>query len=446
MIKRVISGISGNALYQAVNLIVQALGVPLFLKFWGVEYYGEWLILFTIPGYMAFSEMGLGTAGTVEMSMMVEKGMIAEVNTLLKNTFWFILSIGSIPFLLLLASVFILPWYKWLQFHQLTEMEFSMSFIILLLYVYVSLFMSLPLNYYRVEKKYHRERVISSVFKLLEFGSIILIITNGGNAIFAAVTYLSWRLFMLGFVMIDLKRISTMFRLFPFSMKLKEVRGILKPGLSLMSFFLGQNLLNQGMITVIGISLGSTAVVGFSTVRTMINMIKQFIGTVNQAIYSEFSYAMGKGKTYFLYQLFKGGFYLNILIASISCSIIFIWGLDLLNFWTGHKLIVDGSFLNLMIVYVLLGALANYTLTFVGAVNKFKYLSLVFVILTVLVLVLTTLFGRFGGLDLVASLLIGFEFILLILGIKVCFEILNRSVSDLFTVKDFSWKAIIATK
>lgn len=40
----------------------------------GENYYGEWLLLFTIPGYFSVADFGLGSSSSAEMSMMEESG------------------------------------------------------------------------------------------------------------------------------------------------------------------------------------------------------------------------------------------------------------------------------------------------------------------------------------------------------------------------------------
>ncbi|MBK9104732.1 MAG: hypothetical protein IPL92_09195 [Saprospiraceae bacterium] len=139
------------------------------MKYWGIHYYGEWLILFTIPSYIGMSDMGLGSSTTSELSILVQAGEETEAKEILRNTFWFILLIGGIPFLLLALSVFVLPWYDWLNFTSIVEGDFKLAFILLILYIYLALFLTLPLGYYRVQKIYHRERYISSFFGFWNF-------------------------------------------------------------------------------------------------------------------------------------------------------------------------------------------------------------------------------------------------------------------------------------
>ena len=66
----VIYGVSSNVIAQMVNVLIQFAGVPLLLKYWGPAYYGEWLIMFTIPSFIENADFGLGGSATTEMSML----------------------------------------------------------------------------------------------------------------------------------------------------------------------------------------------------------------------------------------------------------------------------------------------------------------------------------------------------------------------------------------
>ena len=67
--RRLLQGFGASALYPIVTAIVQVLTVPIFLRFWGPGLYGEWLVLITVPQYMALSDMGFGSvAGKHGMS------------------------------------------------------------------------------------------------------------------------------------------------------------------------------------------------------------------------------------------------------------------------------------------------------------------------------------------------------------------------------------------
>src|SRR5260370_14083264 len=71
---RLIRGFGATALGPVVTAIVQIVSVPVFLHFWGVKLYGEWLILSAIPTYLMLSDMGFGSVAGHDMTMPVSPG------------------------------------------------------------------------------------------------------------------------------------------------------------------------------------------------------------------------------------------------------------------------------------------------------------------------------------------------------------------------------------
>ena len=71
-------------------------------------------------------------------------------------------------------------------------------------YIYLSLFLTIPLGYYRVKQIYHRERYISSFFRGIEFLLVILAVVLGYRIIIVALIYFLLRLVQLVYILFDL--------------------------------------------------------------------------------------------------------------------------------------------------------------------------------------------------------------------------------------------------
>ncbi|MFC8316662.1 hypothetical protein ACFUEJ_24125, partial [Gordonia sp. NPDC057258] len=59
--QRIIKAFLAHGLGQAVSVFAQIVSVPLFLSVWGAAKYGEWILISTIPTYLALSDLGLST-------------------------------------------------------------------------------------------------------------------------------------------------------------------------------------------------------------------------------------------------------------------------------------------------------------------------------------------------------------------------------------------------
>ena len=58
IVSRALKSIGADALGQFLNVLTKLLLVPIFLKFWGSELYGEWLILFAWCSWFTIADLG----------------------------------------------------------------------------------------------------------------------------------------------------------------------------------------------------------------------------------------------------------------------------------------------------------------------------------------------------------------------------------------------------
>src|SRR5271163_1103810 len=71
---RVIRGISANVYGNLIQTALQLLSVPILATHWGLETYGAWLIIFTVPNYLAFADFGFTSAAGNDMTISVARG------------------------------------------------------------------------------------------------------------------------------------------------------------------------------------------------------------------------------------------------------------------------------------------------------------------------------------------------------------------------------------
>ena len=71
--RRLFLGFVSNWVGKLASTIIQLVQVPVFLHFWSVPLYGEWMIVNSIPAYLSFSNIGFGSVAGNEMTMMVAR-------------------------------------------------------------------------------------------------------------------------------------------------------------------------------------------------------------------------------------------------------------------------------------------------------------------------------------------------------------------------------------
>jgi hypothetical protein len=71
--KKILSGSKENLKDRICTLLIRFSEPIIFLSFFSIEGYGEWLILITFPYYLAISELGFGDVISNEINMLKEK-------------------------------------------------------------------------------------------------------------------------------------------------------------------------------------------------------------------------------------------------------------------------------------------------------------------------------------------------------------------------------------
>src|SRR5260370_8636696 len=112
---RLIRGFGAMALFPVVTAIMQIVSVPVFLHFWGVKLYGEWLILSAIPTYLILSDMGFGSVAGNDMTMRVAAGDRDGALETFQST-WVLITVTSLLLeMAMLGVIWLLPLTRWLN-------------------------------------------------------------------------------------------------------------------------------------------------------------------------------------------------------------------------------------------------------------------------------------------------------------------------------------------
>jgi len=354
---RIISGISANVFGQLVTVAVQLAGVPLLLNYWGVQYYGEWLLLFSLPAYLGLSDLGLGTVATTEMSMCLARQDYEQAKRIFRGSFFCVIAVGFATCSLFSVLAWALPWHDWLNLQEITAAELSTAMTLLTWYVFFAIFLTLLLGAYRTIGRYAHGQVISNLFRLLEFAALLAAVIFGGGVVAAAAAFLSVRVLYAGFVWLDIRHRAEWLRLEKFSFEWPTVRPLLPASLSMMTVYLGQNFMTQGLVTILGIMLGATSVVMFSTVRTLCNFAKQVIGVINLSVFSEYSISLGKQDFKALRRLHTRAVQAVVGLTLVSVIGLKLLGPFVLDFWTKGRVVAEEPFFSLYLGYIFVNSL-----------------------------------------------------------------------------------------
>lgn len=353
---RILAGISANVFGQLVTVGVQLAGVPILLHAWGLEYYGEWLLLFSVPAYIGLSDLGLGTVATTEMSMCIARQDYESAKRVFRGAFLSILGFGFGVSALFATLAFVLPWHRWLHLGHIAPAQAARVLALLTLYIFCAIFLTLLLGAYRAIGRYARGQLISNLFRLLEFLLLLAAVLAGGGVVEAALAFLTGRILYAGFVWMDVRRLADWLRVEKIDPEWPTIKPLLPASFSMMAANLGQNLLIQGLVIVVGITLGAASVAFFSTVRTLCNFAKQVIGVVNLSVFSEYSISIGRQEIMSVRKLHARSVQAIVGLTLLSVTGLKIAGPFVLELWTKGKIVAEEPFFTLYLGYLLINS------------------------------------------------------------------------------------------
>ena len=399
MRKRLIHGIGANFLGQIINLASRVLLVPLFLTAWGVKVYGEWLLLSSMVAYLSLTDLGGQLYIINRLTQSYALGDQAQFRKILHTGLALFLILPLAVFLGFLGLMLVFPPGSLLQ---ITITSRQVVFLVLAIMAFQFVF-SLPqgilLGIYRSVGLLPRGEMLNNIMQLL---AIILVALGlwlrGGLVAIACLQLLPY----LGVALVagwDLNRRFPQFRL----LSLREADlslglTFIRPSLHFFGIQMSQAFSIQGTVLVVGMLLGSVQVVVFSTMRTIVNVIRAFFDRASHAAWPELTRLDAQLDEEKFFWLFRAIFRSTLIAAVIFMAIFHFWGEDIYHAWLRKAVPYQQQVMDLFLIYM-----GEYLVWFtcchpLMATNRHRTLAKMLLVSSLLNLGLAYLGGRRLGL------------------------------------------------
>lgn len=427
MIKsRVLKGLMANGFGQGVTILAQLVTVPIFLTYWGIELYGEWLILTAIPAYFAMADIGFASVATNEMTMLVARN---ERNRALV-TFQSTLAVIGIASFFVLVAVAVMDFLHGgsmsLPVHLISVDDVRLILPLLAIQIIVGFLGGMAMAGFRCEGGYAIGTIYMNMIRLLEFISTVLVIMIGDVGPFwVVVAALSVRIVGTTLLFIEMKRKVPWLKLGLAHLRTAEVRRLFRPAFAFMAFPLGNALSLQGVIMVIAAILGAQAVAVFSTLRTLSRLLLQVMGMINAAIWPEFSIAYGAGDIALSRRIHRKSVQWSVWFVMVGALTLFFTGGEIVQVWTHGKIIFDTTLFGLLLLVVIANSTWYTSSVVLVAINKHEGMALVYLIGTIIGLFLSIVLCRMIGLNGVAISLLAIDIGMMFFVVRNSVLILN---------------------
>jgi O-antigen/teichoic acid export membrane protein len=410
--RRLVLGFISNWISKLATTIVQLVQVPVFLHFWSVPLYGEWMIVTAIPSYLNVSNFGFGNVAGNEMTMMEARGDREGALRVFQSCWWLITIICSTCILLLGLTLYLFPAAKLLRLHAIDATDTKWIIFYLGCSVLLGQLEALLQSAYRCVGRYPYGSFVKSIFSLIAFAMMLVPVCLGGGARVTALVFASANAVLTLVLCIMVRHDLPWIRYGWSHARFAEIRRLAGPAFAFMAFPIGNALNLQGTLMAVGYALGPTAVVIFGTARTVSRVALQLVQMVNNTFWPEMSSAFGTNDIALTRTLHRRSCQLGLIIAVVIVAAMMTLGPWFLTHWTGGHVPPSRGLLSILLMVVIAYSLWSTSSTLLAAVNKHQKLAAWYLFGTSITVVLTYFLAKYFGLYWAAASLLVSELVM----------------------------------
>jgi O-antigen/teichoic acid export membrane protein len=298
---------------------------------------------------------------------------------------------------------------------------------------------------YRCTGNYARGVLIGNVVRFAEFFLMIGVVWYGAGPVVAAAIFLVAGVVGRFVVRVDIKRLCPWLQYGFKHTHIEHARRLFRPGIASMGLSLSSVFANQGVITVIGMTLGPTAVVLFSTMRTLTRSAFQIVNMINLAILPEMSLALGAGDKSLATQIHNYSCRLCLWLNIFAIVFLLIFGKYAYEIWTNHAIPFDTRLCAILMLTMLVNAMWCTSSVVLVATNNIIQMSAYYFISNIGVILLAFIAGYFTNLYGIALSLILVEIVMIKVVVPRSLKIMNIKPLD-YIISNFNIIALFTKR
>lgn len=394
---RIRSGAKAQLFANSVRIAIQLGGITVLLPLWGLERYGEWLIITAVPTYMAFSDLGFFSAASNDMVMAEARGERDHARDVFRAT-----ARGAAAVLTLLAAILAaLAWTLPLpELLNLGMSETTAATAVTLLGFNTLLIGIGTLLYggFTAAGHYGDGAATLAGVTLCEFAAVVVTVAIGGNPALAAASMLFVRTLGTALMYHRMRRRAPWLSLGRPVGKPRVLKRLTKPALAATVFPTGLAINIQGTLVLIGVVAGPAAAAVFGTVRTISRIVIQVLGSIFAVVAPEFAKAFAAQDYELLRRLHRRACQAALWVCLPIVAFLAVFGVALIEALTGGRVEVTGGLLYVFLAATALDVLWYTSFAVLFSTNRHQRIAVVFLIAYVLALPLTYALHELWGL------------------------------------------------
>lgn len=339
--KRILSGFIANGYSQGVTIFSQIVLVPFFIANWGVQQYGDWLILIALPMYISLSDMGFSTTASNEMCMLSGKGREKEVLTTFVSSWYLSVGLASALSIFLYGVFWFLQYTGTYKFSTINSETAQLGFCLYLVYMFLTVLCATIASIYKYAQRFPLNIYINNTTRLFESVSTIILLVLKSDVITVIIGMILIRTIGLLCLTEVAKKVAPFFTLRASAFSFYKIKNLTRSSLNFSLYSSAVNLFPQAFVIALGSTFSSQIVVGYTMVKTLARFGFQVLNSYNISLSVEISHLTGNKNWTKIFALIDKSFIfffsfslLYILIGSVSVDYIF-------KIWSGLTFHVD---------------------------------------------------------------------------------------------------------
>lgn len=326
-------------LSRGIMAIRQLLMVPVFIRVWGVEYYGEWLAVSAIPSFLAMSNLGLGTAAGIGISIDVAAGKYASAWRTFVSISGLLIALSIAMLIPALGAAWAYSHVGWGTRHvESVALVFVTLAATAMSRLVVPVWNGWWVGAGRAASANHWNNLYALVELLIGFA----VLWWRADALFFSCALLFWNLIWLAayFYATASQVRARGITLGIYLAEWKEVKKLLGVGIGHQLCPLWQAILFQGSILLATYILGPAGAALWGALRVMARSVNQILELISQSLGPEYQLAYAEGDWDKLRQLHSAGLVSSVGLASACALCLGIFGLPIFHVWTNKQFVV----------------------------------------------------------------------------------------------------------
>lgn len=287
--KNFIAGLFGKFGQVGIRLIQ----VPILINYLGVEQYGTWILLSSIPSWLSISNLGFGTVAGNDAAIAAGENNQEKIDEIYSSTMIAVVAIVIVLSFICTLAISFIDWIVLLEKSNLHVIEIKGVLLALSFTVLIGFIPQVEAIKYRVENKNYRSIWLSNSRPWIDFLLLWLVIHLDGGMVGIAVAGLIGIIIYSLSIFVDTKKNCKYIPMSKRKVSKYYTKYLVKKGLIFQAFPMGHAIQNQGYIMVVNYLLGPVAVTLFTTLRTFVRSANQVMELINQSVWPEISFLLG---------------------------------------------------------------------------------------------------------------------------------------------------------